>query len=894
MKRPPPGFRLPSLPRLNRRDLLKYTTGVGGALLASQLVPDTAHAQTASTWVPSEPIYAYPNTHSFRPGDLLQLHVSMHASAQSFRVDISGLSAPQFPITTNLPGTAADHSTGPGPDSDSPLGDKDWRWPVALSVRIPDNTPPGIYKATVTAKDSDGNSLEHSISSEFLFVVRSNQQKAGPNCRPTRRILYKMNLLTVHAYASTPGSLPLAAVPWRRNFYDAYSNASDATMTLSLRRPVHKETWDDVLRFYDDPMLDWLEKNGYSDQVDYCTDIDIHMDTSGGLLSQYDLLLSVGHDEYWSAQMRKHVESFRDAGGNIAFLSGNTCFWKVTLDTPKTGEPTTMRCNKGDNVQTGDGPDIWWRAKDGAGNPWQENQLLGVSTRNGGIRNPGWEAVHCYPLDYPPDSEEPMPLSPALVLQHTDHWCHWAKVPTGLQHGAAVAGGGQAEFLVDTDPIPRTLLFKELLIGYETDGAEIFVAETHPLTYAATHRDGTPENFAVLGVAVLEPHMSNKALADLPDHEEKKQRKTHWATVPREYDGGIYAGTMGAYSAYGSVFTAATTDWVKVLNYQKVDFKVPENHPVVHRPPVSDDHGSQCMGNLHVHRITRNVLYALSSREKDAVAVGNFTGGTSPDILFQHRRTAEVLYWKMSGSGRTGTGSILCDAYNPPTLDWKVVGTFQWSTRPDILFQNQQTGELSLWRMEGVSRRAVSVIPGGSAQGKDWKLVGIGDLNGDSKPDLLFQNQLDGKLRYWLMDGLTSVSTGDIVEPSWAPAGTEWRVVGLGKLGTTDQEHLDILFQSRVTGALGYWRLQGTLVNPNGGNGGIWSDGTGVQLHAELKAVAFAPMGGSGASGLLLQDLNNGKLFHCTLGSMARSALQALAHNPWLPNVVLTEPRCSM
>lgn len=365
MKRPPPGFRLPFLPRLNRRDLLKYTTGVGGALLTSQLVPGTAQAQTSSTWVPSEPLFAYPNKHSFLPGDSIQLHVSMdHARVESFRVDIRGLSAPGFIITSSLPGTALDHSTGPGALSASPLGDKDWRWPVALNVPIPGNTPPGIYKATITAYNYDDNPLRYTgdflidgkrvhvndalcTTSEFLFVVRSTPRTEGPNCRPTRRILYKMNLLTVHAYASTPGSLqldgyqelPLTAVPWRRNFYDAYSNASAATMTLSLRRPVHKGTWNEVLGFYDAPMLDWLERNGYGDQVDYCTDIDVHLDTEQTLLSKYDLLLSVGHDEYWSPEMRKHVERFRDAGGNIAFLSGNTCCWKVTLAEPVDGSP---------------------------------------------------------------------------------------------------------------------------------------------------------------------------------------------------------------------------------------------------------------------------------------------------------------------------------------------------------------------------------------------------------------------------------------------------------------------------------------------------------------------------------------------------------------------------
>jgi hypothetical protein len=41
------------------------------------------------------------------------------------------------------------------------------------------------------------------------------------------------------------------------------------------------------------------------------------------------LVLSVGHDEYWSTPMRDHLEKFISDGGNVAFFSGNTCCWQV-------------------------------------------------------------------------------------------------------------------------------------------------------------------------------------------------------------------------------------------------------------------------------------------------------------------------------------------------------------------------------------------------------------------------------------------------------------------------------------------------------------------------------------------------------------------------------------
>ena len=54
--------------------------------------------------------------------------------------------------------------------------------------------------------------------------------------------------------------------------------------------------------------------------------------TAPDLLDGCRLYLSVGHDEYWSWAMRDAVERFIEAGGNVAFLSGNTCYWQVRLE----------------------------------------------------------------------------------------------------------------------------------------------------------------------------------------------------------------------------------------------------------------------------------------------------------------------------------------------------------------------------------------------------------------------------------------------------------------------------------------------------------------------------------------------------------------------------------
>lgn len=64
--------------------------------------------------------------------------------------------------------------------------------------------------------------------------------------------------------------------------------------------------------------------------VEFCTNTDLDRDS--GLLDSYQLLISCGHDEYWSAAMRDSVESFASSGGNVLILSGNTAYRAVTIN----------------------------------------------------------------------------------------------------------------------------------------------------------------------------------------------------------------------------------------------------------------------------------------------------------------------------------------------------------------------------------------------------------------------------------------------------------------------------------------------------------------------------------------------------------------------------------
>ena len=66
------------------------------------------------------------------------------------------------------------------------------------------------------------------------------------------------------------------------------------------------------------------------------------MHREGELLGSYNLLLSVGHDEYWSEPMRRNITEYIEEGGNVAFFSGNCCWYRVHY----VDDDSAMICDK--------------------------------------------------------------------------------------------------------------------------------------------------------------------------------------------------------------------------------------------------------------------------------------------------------------------------------------------------------------------------------------------------------------------------------------------------------------------------------------------------------------------------------------------------------------------
>ena len=504
--------------------------------------------------MPRETVTGYCWPQAVGVGEDVGLHLSS-SGGRPVAVEIARIGNERTVVRTEAAVPAGEHAT----PSDASTEGCDW--PVALTITVDPAWRSGYYEVALEI-DVGGKRRRD----RAFFVVRP---AAGA---PTAKILIALATNTWHAYNDFGG----------RNLYNGATQ-------VSLQRPMapgylfkppgagrrvtvvnppdpqmaahvgylqlnHLSGWAGSAGWpdWEQPFLAWAERAGYA--IDVCTNADLQEHPE--LLAGYRLMLSVGHDEYWSGPMRDTVEGFIASGGNVAFFSGNTSLWQVRLERPSPeGPATTMVGYKGmfkqDPVfgtdRVGELTSIW--SDHLVGRP--ENHMTGVSFNRGGYHRIGKRVTNG---------------AGGYTVHRPDHWLFDG---TGIGYGDVLGAAST-------------------LVGYECDGCDFTMRDGLPYP---TGSDGTPANFEILA-SVPAAHFT-RTTSTRPPHPDEPSEIEFLAArlfatrepeaVERIAHGYAMLGTYTAPSG-GVVVTSGSTDWA---------------HGLTGRDP-------------QVEQITRNVLDRLS------------------------------------------------------------------------------------------------------------------------------------------------------------------------------------------------------------------------------------------------------------------------------------------
>lgn len=294
----------------------------GDAVTGHYYEAASADPERAQVWVYSDAL-------SYAPGHVLRLHAMGKTGQARLRIAREGLT-PKVVVDTQI--AVAFAATPP----DASVRGCDW--PQVYSLTIPPEWASGVYTVTISVPGHQ---------SQGLFVVRA--------AKPVARIAMVLASGTWCAYNDWGGSnhyqglcgpsggdfAPHVSMlrPWATGFVawpgDAPRIPHASPLLTRPRYPhmdyarakgISKKYASSGWAAFERPFALWCEGQGIA--IDYLTQHDLHRDA--GALDGYERALIVGHDEYWTWQMRDHLEAWIDAGGLLARFAGNF-FWQTRL-----------------------------------------------------------------------------------------------------------------------------------------------------------------------------------------------------------------------------------------------------------------------------------------------------------------------------------------------------------------------------------------------------------------------------------------------------------------------------------------------------------------------------------------------------------------------------------
>lgn len=487
-------------------------------------------------------VEGYTGAQSYRQGETVSVHCASRAPRFDARVTRVGADRVEVLAVEGVHGV------------DQHVPEQAWAegcgWDDTFSFQVGREWPSGYYEIELRAHgEADWRAAGHAF-----FVVLPSQQ-----LDPSRPLLL-LSTNTYQAYNQWGGRC-------------MYTGATEVSFDRPLecgylrREPAPFETGydgrlaDTTGRDRDhDRLVDYQRRNGYplwtsssgwhnwerrfvrwaesaGHEVDVATNGDLHAGVD--VLAGRRLAVSVGHDEYWSWEMRDHIDRFVDGGGRWAVFSGNTCFWQVRFDPAG----RRMACFKGaarsfDPIGESDPSRLTSMWSDPLiGRP--ENLTTGLSFTRGGYAHVG---------DATPNS------AGGFEIQRPDHW---SLEGTGLRYGDQLGAAA-------------------CIVGYEVDGCELALRDG---LFVPTGTDGSPTDLVVVGTAPARLLSITDEVCEAP--------AAIWASVepPGDLEGvaavllgpdaepeqvaalGRGRAVMGEFRrGAGSVFVAGTADWAYGLD----------------------------------------------------------------------------------------------------------------------------------------------------------------------------------------------------------------------------------------------------------------------------------------------------------------------------------------
>lgn len=292
-------------------------------------------------------IWVYSDKLSYEQGEEVVLYVHTNAKAYDLVLEREGGSTEKVFEEKGLEGTA--QTT---PDNAYAVG---CGWKESFRMKIPQGWKSGVYVITVTADLAEKGKA---VGEHFIVVKNAEPGSSG-------KIALILATSTYVAYNDWGGGNAYRSQgtdqmhpklstqrPWARGFtrlpsnherhgqgpvLKPFENPRFRNLEWAITNRFSRHYSDAGWAYYESHFAKWAEQQGY--KLEYLTQHDLHFHPE--ILKNYQLLITLGHDEYWSWKMRDAIDTFVDNGGNFARFGGNY-IWQIRYE----DEGNTQVCYK--------------------------------------------------------------------------------------------------------------------------------------------------------------------------------------------------------------------------------------------------------------------------------------------------------------------------------------------------------------------------------------------------------------------------------------------------------------------------------------------------------------------------------------------------------------------
>ena len=308
---------------------------VQGVVLPTSAAIIAENARTGTAWwvttnQAAGDIEGYADQVSAQVGETVTLRVNTRASTfhvEAFRMGYyQGIGARRVWTSAEVPG-----SRQAAPTLIAPTNTVECQWTPSIQIVIDHSWPPGVYLLKLVGATGEQGFVPLCIrddASKAAVLIMQGVTSWQAYNRWGGYSLYYGNKGGALSYIQSPGG----------------GTYADRARIVSYDRPYSHDWASGASDFVGNELPVVMQAEQLGLDVSYWTDIDLHERPE--LLASHHALVTLGHDEYWSLEMRNGAQTAVQQGLNIAFLGANACYRQIRLEASPVGPDRHVVCYK--------------------------------------------------------------------------------------------------------------------------------------------------------------------------------------------------------------------------------------------------------------------------------------------------------------------------------------------------------------------------------------------------------------------------------------------------------------------------------------------------------------------------------------------------------------------